>query len=194
MENEIQVHGYCDERFSHVKDVFAESFKLGLDVGASFAATLKGKFVVDIWAGYEDAANTKPWEKDTIINVFSTIKIMATICTLMLVDHGLLDLDAPVVQYWPEFAQNGKEKLPVRYLLSHTSGLAGWNEKFPFEGLYDWNLCVSKLAAQKPFWKPGTKSGYHAITFGYLLGELVRRISGKSFGTFFRLSREFVAL
>ena len=186
MENEIEVHGYCDERFLHVKEVFAEGFKLGLDVGASFAATLRGQFVVDLWAGYADAAKARPWEEDTIINVFSTTKIMVTICTLMCVDRGLLDLDAPVAKYWPEFAQNGKEELPVRYLLSHTSGLSGWSEKFPMEGLYDWNLCVTKLAAQKPWWKPGTKSGYHAITFGYLLGELVRRITGKSFGTFFR--------
>jgi CubicO group peptidase (beta-lactamase class C family) len=103
-----------------------------------------------------------------------------------LVDRGLLDLDAPVAKYWPEFAQNGKKNLPVRYLLSHTSGLAGWNDQFPTEGLYDWNLCVTKLAAQKPWWKPGTKSGYHAVTFGYLLGEVVRRVTGKSIGTFFR--------
>jgi CubicO group peptidase (beta-lactamase class C family) len=186
MANEIEIHGYCDERFLNVKEVFAENFKLGLDVGASFAATLQGQFVVDLWAGYADAAKTRPWEEDTLINVFSTTKIMATICTLMLVDRGLLDLDAPVAQYWPEFAQNGKEELPVRYLLSHTAGLSGWTEEFPMEGLYDWNLCVTKLAAQKPWWKPGTKSGYHLVTFGYLLGEIVRRITGKSIGTFFR--------
>ena len=186
MVNEIEIHGYCDERFANVKEVFAENFKLGVEVGASLAVTLQGKFVVDLWAGYADAAKTRPWEENTIINVFSTTKIMVTICTLMLVDRGLLDLDAPVAQYWPEFAQNGKEELPVRYLLSHTSGLPGWTEPFQWEGLYDWNLCVTKLAAQKPWWNPGTKSGYHAITYGYLLGELVRRVTGQSLGTFFR--------
>jgi CubicO group peptidase (beta-lactamase class C family) len=186
MSETIEVHGYCDARFMNVKEIFAENFKQGLDVGASLAVTLEGKFVIDLWAGYADAAKTRPWEQDTIVNVFSTTKVMTTICTLMLVDRGLLDLDAPVAKYWPEFAQNGKKNLPVRYLLSHTSGLAGWNDQFPTEGLYDWNLCVTKLAAQKPWWKPGTKSGYHAVTFGYLLGEVVRRVTGKSIGTFFR--------
>jgi CubicO group peptidase (beta-lactamase class C family) len=186
MSETNEVHGYCDARFMNVKEIFAENFKQGLDVGASLAVTLEGKFVIDLWAGYADAAKTRPWEQDTIVNVFSTTKVMTTICTLMLVDRGLLDLDAPVAKYWPEFAQNGKKNLPVRYLLSHTSGLAGWNDQFPTEGLYDWNLCVTKLAAQKPWWKPGTKSGYHAVTFGYLLGEVVRRVTGKSIGTFFR--------
>lgn len=186
MSRKIEVQGYCDERFTKVKEVFTENFELGLDVGAALAVTLEGKFVVDLWGGYADAAKTKPWERDTIINVFSTTKIMASICTLMCVDRGLIDIDAPVAKYWPEFAQNGKEKLPVRYLLSHTSGLSGWSEQFPMEGLYDWNLCVTKLAAQKPWWKPGTKSGYHLVTYGYLLGELVRRVTGKSVGTFFR--------
>jgi CubicO group peptidase (beta-lactamase class C family) len=186
MNNEIEIQGYCDERFTNVKEIFAENFKLGLDVGASLAVTLEGEFIIDLWGGYADAAKTRLWEQDTIINVFSTTKIMVTICTLMCVDRGLLDLDAPVAKYWPEFAQNGKEELPVRYLLSHTSGLSGWSEKFPMEGLYDWNLCVTKLAAQKPWWKPGTKSGYHLVTYGYLLGELIRRVTGKSVGTFFR--------
>ena len=186
MVNKVEIHGYCDERFANVKEVFAENFKLGVEVGASLAVTLQGKFVVDLWAGYADAAKTRPWEENTIIDVFSTTKVMVTICTLMLVDRGLLDLDAPVAQYWPEFAQNGKEELPVRYLLSHTSGLPGWTEPFQWEGLYDWNLCVTKLAAQKPWWNPGTKSGYHAVTYGYLLGELVRRVTGRSLGTFFR--------
>ncbi len=186
MSSKIEIQGYCDARFIKLKEILAENFELGLDVGASLAATLEGKFVVDLWGGYADAAKTKPWERDTIVNVFSTTKIMTAICTLMCVDRGLLNLDTPVAKYWPEFAQNGKEELPVRYLLSHTSGLSGWSEQFPTEGLYDWNLCVTKLAAQKPWWKPGTKSGYHAITFGYLLGELVRRVTGKSLGTFFR--------
>jgi CubicO group peptidase (beta-lactamase class C family) len=186
MSRKIEVQGYCDARFTKVKEIFAENFELGLDVGASLAVTLKGKFVVDLWGGFADAAKTKPWERDTIVNVFSTTRIMTTICTLMCVDRGLLELDSPVAKYWPEFAQKGKADLPVRYLLSHTAGLPGWNEQFPIEALYDWNFCVTKLAAQEPWWKPGTKSGYHAVTFGYLLGELVRRVTGKSVGSFFR--------
>ncbi|MFX0142318.1 MAG: serine hydrolase domain-containing protein [Candidatus Hodarchaeota archaeon] len=186
MTENIEIHGYCDERFTKVKEAFAKNFKRGREVGASFAATLDGEFVIDIWAGFRDAAKTLPWEKDTIVNVYSTTKIMTAICTLMLVDRGQLDLDAPVAKYWPEFAQNGKEDLPVRFLLSHTAGLSGWEEAIPVEALYDWDRVVKLLAAQKPWWKPGTKSGYHSVTFGYLLGELVRRISGKTLGTFFR--------
>lgn len=186
MANTIEVHGFCDERFANVKEAFAENFKLGLDVGASLAVTLEGEFVVDLWAGYADAAKTRPWERDTIVNVYSTTKVITAICALMLVDRGLLDLDAPVAKYWPEFAVNGKEDLPVRYLLSHTAGLPGFDKNFPFESIYDWDFCVTNLAAQKPWWEPGTKSGYHALTFGYLLGELVRRVTGKTLGTFLR--------
>ncbi|MBY8985723.1 MAG: beta-lactamase family protein [Candidatus Lokiarchaeota archaeon] len=186
MDEKIEVHGFCDDKFAAVKEAFLENFKTEGEVGASFAATLNGKFVVDIWGGYADKAKSRPWEKDTIVNVFSTTKVMTIICALMLVDRGQLDLDAPVAKYWPEFAQNGKEKIPVRQIFSHTSGLAGWEEKIEIKDLYNWDKAVSLLAAQKPWWVPGTNSGYHAITHGYLLGELVRRITGKSLGTFFK--------
>ncbi|MFW9872520.1 MAG: serine hydrolase domain-containing protein [Candidatus Thorarchaeota archaeon] len=186
MEEEIEIHGFCDEEFAAVKDAFQQNFKNEGEVGASFAVTLNGKFVVDIWGGYADKAKTRPWEKDTIVNVFSTTKVMTIICTLMLVDRGQLDLDAPVAKYWPEFAQNGKEKILVRQIFSHTSGLAGWEEKISIKDLYNWDKVVNLLAAQKPWWEPGTSSGYHGVTHGYLLGELVRRITGKSLGTFFK--------
>jgi len=184
--SEAEVHGHCDPRFSGVKDAFARNFASGLEVGASFAATLDGEFVVDLWAGYADAAQQRPWERDTIVNVYSTTKAMTAICTLMLVDRGQLDLDAPVARYWPEFAQAGKGELPVRYLLSHTSGLAGFTEPIPVEVLYDWDRSVGLLAAQKPLWEPGKQSGYHSLTFGHLLGEVLRRITGQSLGSFFR--------
>jgi len=119
MSNTVDIHGHCDPRFSVVKEAFAKNFESGEEVGASFAATIDGEFVVDIWAGYADAAQTRPWERDTIVNVYSTTKNMTALCAHILVDRGLLDLDAPVSQYWPEFAQAGKENLPVRYLLSH---------------------------------------------------------------------------
>ncbi len=182
----VEINGYCDEKFAAVKEVFLKNFDEGLEVGASFAATLNGKFIIDIWAGYADAAQTQPWERDTIVNVWSTTKIMTAICTLMLVDQGLLDLDAPVAKYWPEFAQGGKERLSVRYLLSHTAGLSGFEKPVRTKSLYNWDKIVNILATQKPWWEPGTKSGYHLVTFGYLLGELVRRITGKSLGTFFK--------
>jgi CubicO group peptidase (beta-lactamase class C family) len=182
----VQVQGYCDDKFKAVKDAFRKNFEDDLEVGASFAATVDGKFVVDIWGGYADTAMTRPWEKDTIVNVFSTTKNMASICTLMLVDRGLIDVDAPVAKYWTEFAQAGKEKIPVRYLLGHRSGVAGWDEPFPVPALYDWDRMIKLLEKQKPMWEPGKQCGYHALTFGYLLGELVRRITGKTIGTFFR--------
>jgi len=139
-----------------------------------------------MWAGYSDAAQTKPWEKDTIVNVYSTTKVMTAICTLMCVDRGLLDLDAPVAKYWPEFAQGGKEEIPVRYILSHTSGLSGYGKPITTETLYNWEKVINILAEQEPWWEPGTKSGYHGITFGHLLGELVRRVTGRTIGTFFK--------
>jgi len=183
---EVEVQGYCDEKFAAVKEAFRKNFEDDLEVGASFAATVDGKFVVDIWGGYADAAKTRPWEKDTIVNVYSTTKVMTAICAHMLVDRGLLDVDAPVASYWPEFAQAGKEKIPVRYLLSHQSGVAGWDEPFPVPALYDWDRMIKLLEKQKPMWEPGKHCGYHALTFGYLVGEVVRRITGKTLGTFFR--------
>ena len=186
LDKNLKIHGFCDEQFEPVKKVFTENFKSGLDVGASLAITIEGKYVMDIWAGYFDKAQTHPWQEDTIVNVYSTTKVMTALCVLMLVDRNLIDLDAPVANYWPEFKQAGKEEIPVRYLLSHTAGIPGFDQRIQPETLYDWDRCTSLLAAQKPWWEPGTKNGYHSITFGYLLGELVRRISGKSLGTFFR--------
>ncbi|MGC8490280.1 MAG: serine hydrolase domain-containing protein [Syntrophobacteraceae bacterium] len=181
-----EIHGYCDSRFRQVSERFARNFELGLEVGASFAATVEGEFVVDLWGGRANEAGTLPWEKDTITNVYSTTKVMTALCVLILVDRGVLDLDAPVARYWPEFSQAGKGVIPVRWLLSHCSGLSGFAEPLPLEALYDWERIVRALARQKPWWEPGTRSGYHAVTFGYLLGELVRRATGKTLGAFFR--------
>ncbi|HEY41970.1 MAG TPA: beta-lactamase family protein [Dehalococcoidia bacterium] len=186
MAGTVEIYGHCDDRFSPVKDAFANNFEQGLEVGASFAATIEGKSVVDIWGGYADEAQTRPWEKDTIVCVFSTTKVMTTICALMLIDRGLLDPDAPVAKYWPEFAQAGKETMPVRYLMSHTAGLPALDMPVPMETLYDWDKVVSLLAAEKPWWEPGKEWEYHALTSGFLVGELVRRITGNTLGTFFQ--------
>lgn len=181
-----EIQGYCDKKFLSVKEAFADNFDQGLEVGAAFAATIDGQFVVDIWGGYANEARTKPWERDTIICVFSTTKVMTSICALMLIDRGLLDPDAPVARYWPEFAQAGKENVLVRHIMSHTAGLPALDQPVPMETLYDWNKTVSLLAAEKPWWEPGKEWGYHAFTFGHLVGEVVRRITGKTLGTFFR--------
>ena len=182
----MEIHGHCDERFGHVLKLFEENFTKKGDVGACFSATLEGEYVVDIWAGHQDKAKTRPWEKDTIINVYSTTKTMTFICALMLADRGQLDLDAPVGNYWPEFNANGKEAVLVKHLLSHSAGLPGFSRTFSNEELYDWDFACADLASQKSWWETGTQSGYHAITQGYLIGEVVKRITRKSFGTFFR--------
>jgi CubicO group peptidase (beta-lactamase class C family) len=180
------IEGEYAEHFAGVAETLARNLDEGLDVGASVAVVLDGEPVVDIWGGYKDAARTEPWERDTIVNVFSTTKTMAALCLLMLADRGELDLHAPVVRYWPEFGQAGKERIEVRHLLGHTAGLSGWQERLAPESLGDWELCVSLLAAQAPWWEPGTASGYHAVTQGYLVGEVVRRITGLTIGEFFK--------
>ncbi len=180
-----EVQGSCDERFEQVRTAFQKNFDDELDVGASVAVYLEGEPVVDLWGGFVDEARTIPWQRDSITNVWSTTKTMTNLCALILADHGEIDLHAPVATYWPEFKVNDKERIEVRHLLSHTSGLAGWEEPITVEDLYDWEKATSLLAAQKPWWEPGTASGYHALTQGYLVGEVVRRVTGQSLGTFF---------
>ncbi len=180
------MHGTCLPRFDAVREAFAANFDAGREVGASFAATLDGEPIVDLWAGHADRAATRDWERDTIVNVFSTTKAMTATCAHMLVDRGLLDVDAPVVRYWPEFGAGGKADMPVRFLLSHTAGLAGVRAPLPVEALFDWERITAVLAAEEPWWPPGSANGYHAMTFGFLVGELVRRVSGTSVGRFFR--------
>ncbi len=142
--------------------------------------------MIDLWGGWADAATTRPWECDTIVNVFSTTKAMTALCAHILVDRGQLDLDAPVARYWPEFAQAGKERITTRHLLTHTAGLAALRRSLTTEALYDWTRMVEALAAERPWWEPGSANGYHAMTYGYLVGEVVRRITGKTLGRFLR--------
>lgn len=179
------IEGTWDVRFDGVASTLAASLEAGTDVGASVAVFLEGEPVVDIWGGFIDEAHSAPWVEDTITNVWSTTKTMTFLCALMLADRGELDFYAPVATYWPEFAAGGKERVQVRHLMSHTAGLAGWTEPLEPEGLADWERCTSLLAAQEPWWEPGTASGYHAVTQGYLIGEVVRRITGVSIGTWF---------
>jgi CubicO group peptidase (beta-lactamase class C family) len=184
---EAEVHGRCDDRFAAVRDLLAANLARGTDLGASVAVTVAGEPVVDIWGGWIDEARTQPWQRDTITNVWSTTKTMTALCALMLVDAGHVDLDAPVDRYWPEFAASGKEgRVLFRHLLGHTAGLPGWSEPMTIEDLYDWDKATSLLAAQEPWWEPGTASGYHSLTQGFLIGEVVRRVTGETVGAFFR--------
>ena len=181
----VVLDGVCAPRFQKVGDVLAANLASGADIGASAAVYLDGEPVVDLWGGFLDAARTEPWQRDTIINNFSTTKTMTALCMLILADRGEVDLDAPIARYWPEFAQNGKSEVLVKHVLAHSSGLPGWTEPLTFEDLCDIEKSTALLARQAPWWAPGTVTGYHAITFGPLLGEVVRRVTGKSLGRFF---------
>ncbi len=186
MSNGIEIKGFWDPKFAKVKDIFKENFEMFEEVGASLAVTVNGKFMMDIWAGYADAAKTRLWEENTIVCVFSTTKIMTSICILMLHDKGLLDINNPVCNYWPEFGQNGKEKILIKHVLGHTAGIPSWDEMIPNEDILNWDKMIKLLEKQKPWWEPGTLAGYHALTFGFILGELVKRVTGKTLGTFFK--------
>ncbi len=180
-----EVHGVCDERFDALADMLSERLDSGDDLGASVALTIEGEMVVDIWGGWSDEEKTAPWQADTITNVWSITKTMTSLCALTLVERGELDLFAPVARYWPEFAANGKEAVEARHLLAHTSGLAGWEKPVELPDIYDWDKSVAMLAAQAPWWEPGSASGYHSLNQGHLVGEVIRRITGKSLGAFF---------
>jgi CubicO group peptidase (beta-lactamase class C family) len=182
----VQIDGECDARFSEVRDAFVEGFAHRDELGASLAVWSDGNMVVDLWGGSTDGARSRPWTRDTIACTFSSTKGIAAIALLMLVDRGLVDLDAPVATYWPEFAQGGKEQLPVRYLLTHEAGLSAIAKPMPFGSLSDWDAMVDALAGQEPWWKPGSGHGYHGVTFGHLVGEVVRRADGRTIGGFIR--------
>lgn len=180
------VRGVTHDRYAAVREVFEANLESGEDVGASFCATVEGETVVDLWGGWADPGKTRPWDRDTIVNVYSTTKTMCALTALLVADRGGLDFDAPVARYWPEFAANGKADVKVSHLMSHSAGLSGWKEPLVTEDLYDWEKMTSLLAAQAPYWAPGSAPGYHALTQGYLVGEVVRRVTGKSLGTVFR--------
>jgi CubicO group peptidase (beta-lactamase class C family) len=180
-----EIHGTYEDRFQPVADALSRSIDDGLDIGASVAVMLEGEPVVDIWGGHLDAEQTEPWEQDTIVNVFSTTKTMTALCALILADRGELEVDSPVKRYWPEFGAAGKQRVTVGQLLGHSAGLSGWDERLEPEDLADWEKCTGLLAEQEPWWEPGTAPGYHAVTQGYLVGEVVRRITGQTLGTFF---------
>jgi CubicO group peptidase (beta-lactamase class C family) len=182
----MEIHGHCDSAFDRVKNAFSENFRDRHEVGASVAVTIDGRVVLDLWAGFASQAAHSPWCRNTIVNVYSASKGLTALCIHRLADQGKLDLDAPIARYWPEFAQAGKVELPVHLVLSHRAGLPAIKQPLTSDALYDWEAMTSALAAQAPWWPPGSKHGYHALTFGYLLGELVRRTTGKSLGTYLR--------
>jgi CubicO group peptidase (beta-lactamase class C family) len=182
----MSVHGNTADGFDAVRSVMAASIASGADIGASYCATKNGETIIDIWGGHADAAKTRDWDRDTIVNVYSTTKTMTALVALMLADRGVIDFDERVAAYWPEFAAEGKADVTVAHLMSHASGLSGWKEPLQRDDLYDWQKCIDLLARQAPFWEPGTAAGYHGVTQGYLVGEVIRRATGKTVGTIFR--------
>lgn len=179
-----EVNGYCAPSFEPLRELLSMNVDSGDDVGASIALVHDGELVVDIWAGWTDEARTTPWERDTITNVWSSTKTMVGLMALMLIDRGEFAIGDKVARYWPEFAANGKADIEIRHLLSHTSGLSGWDQPVVVEDLYDWEKSTSMLAAQAPWWEPGTASGYQALDHGHLIGEVMRRITGQKPGEF----------
>jgi CubicO group peptidase (beta-lactamase class C family) len=180
------MQSFVDDRFVSVRALFEDGLASGAEVGASVCVNVDGETVVDLWGGFADAARTRPWQQDTIVNVYSVTKTMTALTALLVADRAGVDLAAPVSRYWPQFAANGKDRVTVAHLLSHSSGLSGWAQPIEAADLYDWEKVTGLLAAQAPFWPPGTASGYHVLTQGYLVGEVVRRVTGRTLGTVFR--------
>ncbi len=182
----VRVDGYCHSRFEAVAEEFSKNFAEHREIGAAVSIYLEGECVVDLWGGVADQVSARPWTRDTLAVAFSSTKGLVAICMHLLIQRGLLDLDAPVGRYWPEFACNGKEGITVAMVLAHQAGLPVWQQTLPAGALLDWDLVTGQLAAEQPLWEPGTQHGYHAVTIGYLEGELVRRVTGKSIGEYLR--------
>ena len=180
------VAGYCDPRFHAVRDQFGQALASGFDTGASIAVEHQGEMVVNLWGGYKDRGKTDPWSDDTLINVFSTTKAITATCLLQLIERGQVDLNALVGDYWPEYACNGKEKTRVSDFVCHRAAMHGFQGGVPQFDYRHWDQWTEALAQQRPFREPGTTQGYHALTYGWLVGELIRRIDGRSVGQYFR--------
>ena len=180
-----EISGTSTSEYARLGDLLSETLDSGKDVGTSVSVTVEGETVVDIWGGWADEAQTTPWGRDTITNVWSTTKTMTFLSTLVLAERGLLGYHEKVSTYWPEFAQNGKADIEVRHLMGHTSGVSAWEQPVVVEDIYNWEKSTSMLAAQAPWWTPGEGSGYHPLNQGHLLGEVIRRIDGRMLGQFF---------
>lgn len=180
----MTVDGFCDSRFDQVADALGRAIDDGEECGAAIAIDIDGELVVDIWGGYADAARTRPWTADTIVNVWSSTKNVTALAALMLIDRGLITPDTPVAHVWPEFGAAGKERIQFRHLLTHSSGLSGWEQPVTPEDILDWDRSTAMLAAQAPWWEPGSATGYQALTHGHLIGEVVRRMTGTTLKQF----------
>lgn len=179
-----EIHGTCHPEFSAIEEAFTRNFEQGLEVGAGVAVTRGDEFVVDLWAGHADEEKTRPFENNSLTFVASSTKIITTLCALMLVDQGKIDPEKPVVEYWPEFGRHGKDKVLVKHIFAHTAGVPGWKPKVPWMSMTTWAGAVEVMESQELWFEPGEQICYHAESFGFLAGELVRRASGLTPGKF----------
>ena len=182
----VEINGFCDERFRPFEEAFRANFDDGYELGAALAVTHQGRTVIDLWGGWADLARTRPWREDTLVHVASTTKVMVALCMLMLVDRGLIALDAPVARYWPEFGQGGKGGVTIRQALSHRGGVPGFDPPLSYQDLADWDKVVANLAAQPHRFGGEPRIAYHFSTFGFILGEVMRRVDGRRPAQFFR--------
>src|SRR5690606_27005488 len=185
-EVSVDVQGFCDPRFEGLRAAFAANFEEGLETGAAVALRVDGELVADLRAGAAKGESGAAWDEDTLVPVFSTTKAMTALCMAWLVEQGMLDYEQTVASLWPEFAQNGKAQITVAQALSHQAGLPGFRDEIAQSDWFDRDLIVAKLAAMAPMWPPGTASGYHPITFGFLADEIARRAGGRSVGAILR--------
>jgi CubicO group peptidase (beta-lactamase class C family) len=185
-EHRIPLNGSYDARFEPVLDAFIQNYRVEDEVGSAVSVVIDGRTVVDLWGGWKDAGRQQEWQHDTIVCMMSVSKGITGLAFSLLIDRGLVDVDTPVAKYWPEFASNGKETLPVRFVLDHRAGLPIVTDPLWPGAIYDHQAICKALAAQAPLWEPGSVAAYHVHTQGYLLGEIVRRITGKTVGTFLR--------
>ena len=181
----MEIQGECDPQFSKVKETFEKLYREDREIGSCFAVYKDGNPLVDLWGGFQDKDKTKPWQKDNLVTVYSTTKGVAAFCIALAMEKGLLKYEEKVSTYWPEFASNGKEDITIGMLMSHQAGICS-PETRNVDDYYNQNLMAEKLAGMTPIWEPGTASGYHSMTFGWLTSELILRVTGKSLGTFFR--------
>ncbi|ORV13942.1 serine hydrolase domain-containing protein [Mycobacterium celatum] len=184
--SDVEIQGICASGFEKVRDAFQQNFALRGEVGAAVAAWVDGALVVNLWGGSADAAGERPWREDTLATVLSGTKGLSSTCVHQLVERGEIDLDAPVARYWPEFGQAGKKAITIAMVMSHRSGVIGPRTRMPWQKVADWDFVCEQLAAAEPWWEPGTAQGYHMTTFGFILGEVVRRVTGRTIGQYLR--------
>ncbi|BBX72848.1 beta-lactamase family protein [Mycobacterium shinjukuense] len=184
--SDVEINGSCAPEFIRVRDAFVGNFALRDEIGAAVAVWVDGDLVVNLWGGWADAARTRPWQHNTLGTVLSGTKALTATCVHQLADRGELDLHAPVARYWPEFGQSGKEAITVAMVLSHRSGVIGPNTRLSWQQVADWDFVCERLAVARPWWEPGTAQGYHMTTFGFILGEVFRRVTGRTVGQYLR--------